>query len=121
MNGFLPEEFVRRERRRVFEPDPSFARRFVSQMRPVTRSAGLLWDYVPSFARPVVAATTILLLALISFQLMSPRPFPEGEVGIVDAYLGVDAGPTEEWLYRSAEPPEGEELLIEISVAQGLQ
>lgn len=120
MNGFLPREFVRKERQRVFEPPPGFARRVVGQIRPVTRSAGILWDYVPSFARPMVAATTILLLILISFQLLSPTPFPESDVGIVDAYLGVDAVPAEEWLYRDAEPPEGEALLIEI-MAAGLE
>ena len=121
MRGTLPGEFVTKERRRVFEPDPSFARRVVAQMRPVTRPAALVWDYIPSFARPMVAASTVLLLALISYQLMAPAPYPDTELGIVDAYLGADADPVEEWLYRYAEPPQGEDLLIEISVAEGLQ
>ena len=121
MNELLPKEFVNQERSRRFEPDSTFARRVVSQLRPVARPAGLLWDYIPSFARPMVAATTALLLALISFQMIYPAPFPEGDVGIVDAYLGADAVPADEWLYRYAEPPEGEDLLIEISVAEGLR
>jgi hypothetical protein len=102
MNEFLPREFVKREQGRVIEPDPTFARRVVSGLRPVARPAGLLWDYIPSFARPMVAATTALLLALISFQMIFSAPFPEGDVGIVDAYLGEDSGPEDEWLYRYA-------------------
>ncbi len=121
MNGFLPKEFVRKERGRVFEPDATFARRVVARMRPVNRSAGLLWDYVPSFARPMVAASTVMFLALLGFRLMSPMPSPYSDVGVVDAYLGIDAVSAEEWLYRYAEPPEGEDLLIEISVAEVLQ
>jgi hypothetical protein len=114
MSGFLPREFVKEERMRVFEPDATFARRVITQIQPVTRSAGLVWDYVPSFARPMVAATTVLLLALVSYQWMSPTPFPDSDVGIVDAYFGIDGVPAEEWLHRDAEPPEGEDLLIEI-------
>jgi hypothetical protein len=121
MSEYLPRKFVEQERSRVCEPDSTFARRVVSQLRPVARPAGLLWDYVPSFARPMVASTTVLLLALISFQMIFPAPFPDGDVGIVDAYLGADAVPADEWLYRYAEPPAGEDLLIEISVAEGLQ
>ncbi len=121
MNGFLPEEFVKKERGRVFEPDATFARRVVARMRPVSRPAGLLWDYVPSFARPMVAASTIMFLVLLSYRVMSPMPSPYSDVGIVDAYLGIDAVSAEEWLYRYAEPPEGEDLLIEISVAEVLQ
>lgn len=121
MNGFLPKEFVRKERGRVFEPDATFARRVVARMRPVNRSAGLLWDYVPSFARPMVAASAVMFLVLLSFRLMSPVHSPYSDVGIVDAYLGIDAVSAEEWLYRYAEPPEGEDLLIEISVAEVLQ
>jgi hypothetical protein len=121
MNEFLPEWFVKKERSRVFEPESTFARRFVQRMRPVTRPAGLLWDYVPAFARPLVAASTLLLLALISFQLISPAPFPDSEVGIVEAYLGADATPVDDWLYLGADLPEGQDLLIEISMAEGFE
>jgi hypothetical protein len=40
------------------------------------------------------------------------------EFGIVDAYLSAEATPAEEWLYWDAEPPEGQDLLIEIAVAE---
>lgn len=121
MNGFLPKEFVRKERSRVFEPDATFAPRVVARMRPVGRSAGLLWDFVPSFARPMVAVSTVLLLALISYRLVLPMPSTFSDIGIVDAYLGIDAVAAEEWMYRYAEPPEGEDLLIEISMAGALR
>ena len=121
MNKCLPKEFVIQERGRVFKPDSTFARRVVDQIKPIARTTGLIWDYIPSFARPIVALTTVLLFALISFHMIFPAPLPAGNVGIVDEYLGADAVPADEWLYRYAEPPEGEDLLIEISVAEGLQ
>jgi hypothetical protein len=121
-HAILPRWFRERERSRVFTPDQTFARRVVLQMRPVTRSAGLVWDYVPSFARPMVAATTLLLLALISYQMMSPTPFPDdSSIGIVEAYLGADGTTVDEWLYRGAEIPDGQDLLIEISVAEAFE
>ena len=120
MNEILPEEFLLQARRRVFKPDAAFVRRVVEQIKPVARPVGLIWDYVPAFARPIVALMTVFLLALISFHMVFPAPLPAGDVGIVDEYLGADAVPADEWLYRYAEPPEGEDLLIEISVAEGL-
>jgi hypothetical protein len=115
VSDILPKDFVQNERQRVFEPDASFARRVVGDLRPVTRSSGLIWDYVPSFARPMVAAASGVLLVLISLNLFYPTP---PELGIVDAYLSAEATPAEEWLYWDAEPPEGQDLLIEIAVAE---
>lgn len=115
MSDFLPRDFVRKERIRVFEPDPSFPKRVVGNLRPVTRSSGMIWDDIPSFARPMVAAASAVLLVLISVNFFLPSP---PEMGIIDAYLSAEATPAEEWLYWDAEPPEGEDLLIEISVAE---
>lgn len=117
MNRLLPNEFIQRERERVFEPGESFARNVVAGLDPVDsliRPAGLVWDYVPSFARPIVALSTVVFLAVISVRVFYPLPPP---VGIVDAYLAAEAAPVEEWLYRDADPPEGEDLLIQISTA----
>ncbi len=121
MSEWLPEDFVQRERQRVFEPDADFARRAVARIGQNGSVAEWVWDYVPSYARPMMAAAAMLLLALISFQWMTPAPFPDANVGIVDAYLQVDAAPAEEWLYRDDALPEGEDLLIEISMAGGLR
>jgi hypothetical protein len=63
----------------------------------------------------MVAAATAVLLVLISVQLFYRSP---PEFGIVDAYLSAEATPAEEWLYWDAEPPEGQDLLIEIAVAE---
>jgi hypothetical protein len=115
----LPIEFIRRERNRVFQPGASFARNVVSGLDPLARPAGLVWDYVPSFARPIVALATVILLAVVGVRVFYPLPPAViSDVGIVDAYLATDAAPVEEWLYRDAEPPEGEDLLIHISVAE---
>lgn len=121
MNEWLPRDFIERERQRVFEPDVDFARRTVARIGPNATVAGWVWDYVPSFAGPIMAASTVMVLALIGFQWMTPAPFPDANVGIVDAYLQVDAAPAEEWLYRDDALPEGEDLLIEISMAGGLR
>jgi hypothetical protein len=113
VSNLLPPEFVQSERKRVFEPESSFARRVVASLDPVTRP-GVLWDHVPSFARPIVAVATVFLVALATIQVFYPVP---PEMGIVDAYLAAEATPAEAWLYWDEDPPEGQDLLIEIGVA----
>lgn len=115
MSEWLPEGFVARERKRVFHPDDSFARRVVDQIGPV-RSSAALWDFVPALARPMVAAAMVFVLAMLSLQAVFP---PRPQVGVVDEYLSVDWAPEEEWLYGNAEIPEGQDLLLEISVLEG--
>ncbi len=115
MSNLLPREFVRKERDRVFQPEPSFARRVVASLDPITRTSGLWWDDVPSFARSIVAVATVFLVALATIHAFYPAP---PRMGIVDAYLSAEATPAEAWLYWDEDPPEGQDLLIEISVAE---
>jgi len=115
LNRILPKGFVDRERRRIFVPGASFARRVVSEIRPLDQSAAAVWDFVPGFARPIVAVMTCILLALLAVQVFL-KPLPE--LGIVDAYLEMDQGPADQWLYLNAELPEGPDLLVEISLAE---
>ncbi len=118
MNEFLPKGFVETERRRTFQPDESFARRVVLRIRPVVRSAAPVWDYVPSFARRMVVATMVLLLIIVGIQMIFPGP---PQVGIVEEYLEAGAAPGGDWLYRGAELPEGDALLVEISLVGELR
>ncbi len=115
MNEFLPKGFVDRERRRAFIPDADFAKRVVAEIRPVNQSAAAVWDSVPSFARPMIAVITCVLLIILGVQVFLPQ---SPEVGIIDAYLEMDQGPADQWLYRNAELPEGRDLLVEISLAE---
>lgn len=115
MSNLLPRGFVQKERERVFQPESSFACRVVRSLRPIPRTSGVLWDYVPSFARPIVAAATVFLVALATIHVFYPVP---PEMGIVDAYLSAEATPAEAWLYGDEDPPEGQDLLIEISVGE---
>ena len=114
MNEFLPKGFVDRERRRAFIPDAAFAKRVVAEIRPINQSTAAVWDFVPSFARPMIAVMTCVLLIILGVQMF----LQSLEVGIVDAYLEMDQGPADQWLYRNAELPEGRDLLVEISLAE---
>lgn len=115
MNEFLPKGFIDSERRRTFVPDAFFARRVISEIRPVNQAAAAVWDFVPGFARPMIVVTTLVLLIIFGVQVFLPqRP----EVGIVDAYLEMDQGPSDPWLYQGAELPEGRDLLVEISLVE---
>ena len=69
---------------------------------------------MPSFARPMIAVMTCVLLIILGVQMF----LQSLEVGIVDAYLEMDQGPADQWLYRNAELPEGRDLLVEISLAE---
>ena len=115
MSEFLPKEFVDNERRRTFVPDASFARRVISEIRPVNQSAAAVWDIVPGLARPMITVMTCVLLIILGIQILLPQP---PEVGIVDAYLEMDQGPEDQWLYRNAELPDGRDLLVEISLVE---
>ena len=115
MSEFLPRAFVRSERRRVLVPHASFAQRVVSKIRPVNQSGAAVWDFVPGFARSTITVTTLIFLFILGLQVFLPTP---PEVGIVDAYLEMDQGPADQWLYRDAELPQGHDLLVEISLAE---
>lgn len=114
MNEFLPKGFVDNERRRIFVPDAAFAKRVIAEIRPINQSAAVVWDFVPRVARPMIAFMACVLLIILGIQFFLPQP---PEVGIVDAFLEMDQGPTDQWLYRNAELPEGRDLLVEISLA----
>ena len=118
MSDFLPKRFVAEERRRVFVPDADFARRVLARIQPVARPATVVWEYVPGFARPVVAATALVLLVMSGLQMVS-SDIPEQ--GIVDAYLAEDSTPSDTWLYQDAEVPEGDDLFLEITMAEELR
>ncbi len=114
MNEFLPKRFVEHERRRTFMPDGSFARRVVRQIQPVNQAAGAVWDFVPSFARPTIAVMTLVVLVMLGVQVFLPGP---PEVGLVDFYLEMEHGPSDQWMYGEAELPQGSDLLVEISLS----
>ena len=118
MSDLLPKKFVEEERRRVFVPDSDFARRVMARIQPVARPATAVWEYVPGFARPVVAAATAILLVIAGLQMVNPQ-MPEQ--GIVDAYLAEDSTPTDTWLYQDADVPEGDDLFLEITLAEDLR
>lgn len=110
MNDLL-KGFFSEERKRVFIPDPDFARRvFARAGDPAKREFGI-WENAGSFARPVVALGLLLLLALVAVEGFFPMA---PELGLVDAYLEADEQPSDRWLYREAELPSGSELLVEI-------
>ena len=115
MNAFLSKGFVGNERRRVLVPDAGFAKRVIAQIRPTDQSAATVWDFVPTLVRPMIAVITCVLLIILGIQGFLPQP---PAVGIVDAYLEMDQGPADQWLYRNAELPEGRDLLVEISLAE---
>ncbi len=115
MNEFLPKGFVDSERRRTFVPDGTFARRVMAEIRPINQSAAAVWDFVPVFARPMIAVMTCVLLIILGIQVFLPQ---SPGVGIVDAYLEMDQAPADQWLYRNAELPEGPDLLVEISLTE---
>ena len=117
MREFLPRKFVEQERRRVFLPDADFAKRVVARLKPVSRQAADVWEYIPDFARPIVAVTMAALFVIIGLQMMYPE-MPDQ--GIVDAHLAEDSPPTDAWLYQDAEIPEGDDLLLEITLTEEL-
>ncbi len=114
MNKSLPKWFIDSERHRTFLPGASFARRIVAELRPVNPSTAAVWDFVPRFARPMITVMTCILLIILGLRVFLPQP---PEVGIVDAYLEMDQGPADQWLYRNAQLPEGRDLLVEVSLA----
>ena len=115
MNESLPKGFVESERRRTFVPDPSFVRRVMSEIRTINQSAAAVWDDVPGLARPMIVVITCVLLIILGIQVFLPQP---PELGIVDAYLEMDQGPADQWLYRNADLPEGRDLLVEVSLLE---
>ena len=118
MSDCLPKKFVAAERRRVFAPDSDFAHRVLARIQPVARPATAVWEYVPGFARPVVAAAAVILLVISGLQMVgSDVP----EQGIVDAYLAEDAAPSDTWMYQDAEVPEGDDLFLEITLVEDLR
>ena len=118
MNEFLPKGFVERERRRIFHPDESFARRVILRIKPVSGSVIPMWDDVPGFARPIVVVATVVLVLIMGLHVIYPQP---PEIGIVDTYLEADAELGDDWLYRGAELPQGDDLLLEISLVEDLR
>ena len=118
MNDFLPRGFVESERRRILQPDESFARRVISRTKPVSGLAVPMWDYVQGFARPMVVVLTAVLVVILGLHLIYPQP---PVIGIVDAYLESDAELGDDWLYRDAGLPQGDDLLLEISLVEGLE
>ena len=90
-------------------PDADFAKRVVALLKPVSRQAADVWEYIPAFARPIVAVTMVALVVIIGLQMMYPQ-MPDQ--GIVDAHLAEDSTPTDAWLYQDAEIPEGDDLLL---------
>lgn len=115
MNGFLPRGFVENERRRIFTPDPFFPSRIISKIAPVGYPPGPLWDLVPSVARPLVAAASLVVLIILGIQIFYPEP---PSAGIVDAYLAAEKAPADRWLYDNAELPQGDELILEIGFVE---
>jgi len=118
MRGFLPRKFVEQERRRVLLPNEGFARHVIANLKPVSQQAADVWEYIPGFARPIVAVTVVVLFVIVGLQMIySDMP----EQGIVDAHLAKDSTSTDAWLYQEAEIPEGDDLLLEISLSEELR
>lgn len=115
MNGLLPGGFLSKERQRVFAPDPSFASRMMAQIQPVSRSAGAVWDFVPSVARPLIVCVTGVLVVIFAMQ-MSYSGLPEA--GFVDAYLDSELTAADHLIYDDLELPQDDELLLQISLVE---
>lgn len=115
MSEFLPGDFIERERRRTVAPDPTFARRVVARLQQSRGPTPGVWEYVPGFARQLVALATVFLALMVGLGAMAPNAPDEG---IVDAYLADYSAPAEAWLFLDNDLPVAEELFVEIAVPE---
>ena len=59
------KDFFNAERKRVFEPDPFFAKRVMARLNAGAARQYGIWDIVPGSTRPVLATALVMILALL--------------------------------------------------------
>jgi hypothetical protein len=113
MNSPL-KDFFKQERNRVFTPSPFFSQRVMALVRDRSAKQELdygLWDIVADLTRPVFAVSMVVFLVFVAVQTFVPV-IPDR--GMLEAYLEPDQTPGESVLYSGAEPPNREELFVEM-------
>ena len=96
-------EFFKRERKRIFEPDAFFTQRVMARIEAgvANKQASRLrdldfWEVIPSFARPVLALALMLILCFVIVDLFVPQ-LPQR--GMVESFLAPEQSPSESFLY----------------------
>src|SRR5437867_3197660 len=89
------------ERKRVFQPDPFFAKRVIARLneRAASEQSGI-WDSVPGSVRPVLALALMLILCFLAVEMFVPQ-MPQR--GMVESFLAPEQNPAESFLYSDAD------------------
>jgi hypothetical protein len=108
------KNFFKHERDRVVVPGPFFSKQVIARLIAINaarESEYGFWELVAGVSRPVFALSLILFLGFVAVDVLIPE-MPQR--GMVEAYLEADQSPSESLLYSGAEPPNPEELFVEM-------
>ena len=100
-------EFFKEEKKRVFEPDPYFAKRVMARLQAQPAAETSLWDSILAASRPVMAVALTLVLLLLGVHMFLPV---EPRRGMIEAYFASEVSPGESLLYTDSEAPSHEQL-----------
>jgi hypothetical protein len=106
------KDFFKHEREHVISPGPFFSKRVLARLNVLPGESEYgFWDLAAGVSRPVFALALIMFLGFVAVDLLMPQ-MPDR--GFVEAYLDADQSPSESLLYSDAEPPNHEELFVEM-------
>jgi hypothetical protein len=108
------KDFFRHERDKVIAPGPFFAKRVVARWKELAPGQEIdygFWDLSARVSRPIFALAIIVFLGFFAVETLAPV-MPDR--GMVEAYLEPDQTPSESLLYSGMEPPNREELFVEM-------
>ncbi len=100
-------DFFKKEKKRIFQPDPFFSKRVVAKLQEHRMPDVGIWDVVPAFTRWVLALGLLLMAGLLTFQFM---PLQDPQTGVIEALLEAEQTPTDTFLYTGADVPSGHEV-----------
>jgi hypothetical protein len=106
------KDFFDAERKRIFEPDPFFAKRVMARLNERLHAQDLgFWDIVPNSTRPVLALALMLILCFGAAEILIPQ---EPQSGVVDSFLAPEQNPAESFLYSDNDVPSRQDVLQQL-------
>jgi len=104
------KDYFDAERKRVFEPDPLFAKRVMARLNQTTPQDHGIWDFGSSF-RPALAVALVLFLCLVVIHVFVPQT---PQRGMVESFLEPEQSPADSFLYNDNGVPSRPDVMAQL-------